>query len=128
VLERETVINTIQGRYVSDGQSISDAHRLDVIGVYCSAMERALATSSSGATPTVYAGTRWRNGKKRLRMLSKRAMRLSGVLLSACIAFASCKKNLQLLEAFFLVDFLFGRSLAVRSAFFPETAFLGELP
>ena len=59
-------------------------------------MERALATSSSGATPAIYAGIRWRNGKKRLRMLSKRSIRLSGVLLSACIAFASCKKNPQL--------------------------------
>ena len=59
-------------------------------------MERALATSSSGATPTVYAGIHWRNGKKRLRMLSKRSIRLSGVLLSVCLAFASCKKNPQL--------------------------------
>ena len=59
-------------------------------------MERAQATSSSGAIPTVYAGIGWRNGKKRLRMLSKRSKRLSGVVLSVCIAFVSCKKNPQL--------------------------------
>ena len=59
-------------------------------------MERALATSSSGATSTVYTGFHWRNGKKRLRMLSKRSMRFFGVVLSVCVAFASCKKNPRL--------------------------------
>ena len=59
-------------------------------------MERALATFSSGAPPAVYPGIRWRNGKKRLRMLSKRSMCLSGAALAICFALTACKKKAQL--------------------------------
>ncbi len=64
--------------------------------VYCNAMERALATVSSGGPPAVYPGMRWRNGKKQLRMLSKRSMRLFSAALAICFALTACKKKAQL--------------------------------
>jgi hypothetical protein len=59
-------------------------------------MERALATFSSPARPAVYLGIRWRNGKKQLRMLSRRSMRLFGAALAICLALTACKKKAQL--------------------------------
>ena len=59
-------------------------------------MERALATFSSGARPDVYPGIRWRNGKKRLRTLSKRSIRLFSAALAICLALTACKKKAQL--------------------------------
>ena len=59
-------------------------------------MERALATFSCGARPVVYPGIRWQDGKKRLRMLSKRSMRLFGGALAICLALTACKKKAQL--------------------------------
>ena len=59
-------------------------------------MERALATFSSPARPAVSLGIRWRNGKKRLRMLSRRLMRLLGAALAICLALTACKKKAQL--------------------------------
>jgi hypothetical protein len=59
-------------------------------------MERALATFSSGAPPAVYPRIRWRDGKKRLRMLSKRSLRLFGAALTICLALTACKKKAQL--------------------------------
>ena len=64
--------------------------------VYCNAMESALATVSSGGPPAVYPGMRWRNGKKQLRMLSKRSMRLFSAALAICFALTACKKKAQL--------------------------------
>ena len=59
-------------------------------------MERALATFSSPARPAVSLGIRWRNGKKRLRMLSRRLTRLLGATLAICLALTACKKKAQL--------------------------------
>jgi hypothetical protein len=86
VLAKETVPNETEKIEAIDDQML---HGLDVIG-YIAAMERALATFSSGARPAVCPGIRWPNGKKRLRKLS---MRLLGAVFSIFLVLTACKKN-----------------------------------